>query len=154
MDAIAFLKQEHKTIEALFGRFERAPKKQKRARKKTMTKIVEELASHADLEEQIFYPIVHETTKEADPILKAMEEHDLVKGLMSELSKMEPEEDRFEAKSAVLLENSRHHIKEEERTLLPMIRRALKKGQLDELGSRLEEAKKAMRKPKDYLKTG
>ena len=35
-----------------------------------------------------------------------------------------------------------------------MLRRALKRPQLESLGERLEEGKKAVRKPKDYLNRG
>jgi hemerythrin-like domain-containing protein len=152
MDAIAILKKDHQEAESLFKEFERTPKKQKRSRKRIVKKIVEELSRHADLEEQIFYPAVQEATKKDAPVLKALEEHGLVKQLMQDLEKMEPEQERFEAKVVVLIAQIRAHVKEEERVLFPMVRQALKRPQLEQLGERLEEGKKALRKPTKYLK--
>lgn len=152
MDAIAVLKKDHQEAESLFKEFERSPKKQKRGRARIVKKILGELSGHADLEEQIFYPAVQEATKQDDPVFKAMEEHELVKKLMQELEKMEPDQERFEAKVGVLIAQVRAHVKEEERVLFPMVRRALKPPQLKDLGERLEEGKKAMRKPTTYLK--
>jgi hemerythrin-like domain-containing protein len=152
MDAIAVLKKDHQEAESLFKGFERTPKKQKRSRKRIAKKIVEELSRHADLEEQIFYPAVQEATKKDEQVFKALEEHELVKKLMEELEKMEPDQERFEAKVVVLIDQVRAHVKEEERVLFPMVRRALKPPQLKDLGERLEEGKKALRKPTTYLK--
>jgi hemerythrin-like domain-containing protein len=151
MDCITMLKKDHQKAESLFKEFERSPKSQKRARKRIVKNIVQELARHADLEEQIFYPAVKEATKKDGPVLQALEEHELVKQLLQDLEKMEPEQERFEAKVVVLISQIRAHVKEEERVLFPMVRRALKQPQLNELGERLEEGKKALRKPTKYL---
>src|SRR5437764_9056427 len=154
MDAIAVLKKDHQEAESLFKQFERAPKNRKKARKRIVKEIVEELSHHADLEEQIFYPAVQEATKKAEPVEEAFEEHELVKKLLKELMQMEPDQDRFDAKVAVLIAHTRAHVKKEERVLFPMLRRGLKRSQLDDLGTRLEEGKKALRKPRDYLNRG
>jgi len=151
MDAIAVLKKDHQEAESLFREFERTSKKQKRSRKGLVTKIVEELSRHADLEEQIFYPAVQEATKKDAPVLKALEEHELVKQLMQDLEKMDPDQERFDAKVALLIAQIRVHVKEEERVLFPMVRQALKRSQLEQLGERLDEGKKALRKPTRYL---
>jgi hemerythrin-like domain-containing protein len=151
MDCITMLKKDHQKAESLFKEFERSPKSQKRARRRIVKNIVQELARHADLEEQIFYPAVKEATKKDGPVLQALEEHELVKQLLQDLEKMEPEQERFEAKVVVLISQIRAHVKEEERVLFPMVRRALKQPQLNELGERLEEGKKALRKPTKYL---
>jgi len=152
MDAIQLLRKDHRAVEKLFKDFERTGPKAKHTRKRLVKKMVEELSLHAQLEEQLFYPAVQEATKESDPVLKAMEEHDLVKVLLEQLQTMSPEEDRFDAKVAVLMQNVREHVEEEEREIFPKLREALKRAQLEELGTRLEEGKKAIQSPKDYLK--
>ena len=40
-------------------------------------------------------------------------------GLIGELKKMKPSDDRYDAKVTVLAENVRHHIKEEESEMFP-----------------------------------
>ena len=53
-DAVALLKEDHRTVEDLFARFEKASgdgRKQELA-----TEICTELSIHAQIEEEIFYP--------------------------------------------------------------------------------------------------
>src|SRR5205814_1885008 len=76
-----------------------------------------------------------------DNVLESLEEHHIVKWVLSELERMQPTEERFEAKVTVLIENVRHHVKEEEGELFPKLRRALNRSQLDELGDALDTAK-------------
>lgn len=154
MDATQALKRDHRTIEALFKKFEQSGRSAKRRKKKLVEQIVEELSRHADIEEQVFYPAVRQATGDHELVFEALEEHDLVKPLLEGLQKMEPDEERFEAKVAVLMEAVRHHVKEEEREMLPAIRRALTKDQLEELGQRIVEGKKALKEPEDYLHPG
>jgi hemerythrin superfamily protein len=154
MDAIQLLKQDHRAVESLFKEFEQAGEKAQLKKKRLVKKMIEELSLHADLEEQVFYPAVQEAAKENELVLKAMEEHDLVKSLMQQLEKMSPEEDRFQPKVTVLIENVREHVKEEEGEMFPKLKEALKPAQLQELGHRMEEGKKAIQNPKDYLRLG
>lgn len=152
MDAISLLKRDHKKVESLFKEFEQAGKKAKSTRKRIVKKIVKELSLHAALEEQLFYPVVQEAAKANELALRAMEQHELVKVLLGQLDTMSPDEDRFQARVTVLIENVRAHVKEEETQMFPKIRNALTPDQLKRLGERLEEGKKAMGSPKDYLK--
>jgi hemerythrin superfamily protein len=152
MDVIAFLKKEHREIDTLFKKFDGTSERAKGQRKKLARKIVDELALHADIEEQLVYPVIEEHSRDKKPVLKAMEEHDVTKNLMQDLVKMDPEQDRFGPKVAVLMQTVRAHVKEEEKILFAALRKALKPIQLRELGKRVEEGKKAMRSPRDYLK--
>ena len=52
-----------------------------------------------------------------------------------------PTHERFYAKVTVLIENVRHHVKEEENDFFPMVRDALGRKALDDLGDALAEAK-------------
>ena len=152
MDALSLLKQDHQAVEGLFKDFERAGEKAKVKKKRIVKKIVKELALHAALEEQLFYPVVQDAAKENELALKAMEQHDVVNALLEQLDSMSPEEDRFKAKVTVLIETVREHVRQEEALMFPKIRKALTPDQRKALGERLEEGKKAMASPKDYLK--
>jgi len=55
---------------------------------------------------------------------------------------MKPGDERFKAKMTVLIENVRHHVKEEETGLFPEVRKAVGRKEMAELGAALEEAKK------------
>ena len=114
-------------------------------------KIIRELAIHAAVEEMLFYPAVRtaalkanvRTLKEAaDTVLESLEEHHVVKWTLSELEKMKPEDERYDAKVQVLMESVRHHVEEEQEELFPKARRLLGDDLLFELGDRIEKAKK------------
>jgi len=66
----------------------------------------------------------------------------VVKWTLSELEKMKPEDERYDAKVQVLMESVRHHVEEEEEELFPKARRLLGDDLLLELGDRIEKAKK------------
>ena len=143
MDAITLLKNDHKTVEALFKKFEKAGEKAYKTKRDVVDKIIEELSVHAAIEEQVFYPAVRESVpKEEDTVLESLEEHHVVKWVLSELEKMSPEDERFDAKVTVLIENVRHHIEEEETEMFPGVREALGRKQLGEIGAAMEKAKK------------
>jgi hemerythrin superfamily protein len=142
MDAITLLKQDHKAVEKLFKQFEKAtaPAQQR----KLARKVIEELSVHAAIEEMLFYPAVRERVpKQEDTVLEALEEHHVVKWVLSELDEMKPDHERFKAKMSVLIESVRHHVKEEESELFPEVRKGMKRKELAELGEALEKAKKA-----------
>jgi hemerythrin-like domain-containing protein len=153
MDAITLLKQDHKTVEGLFKKFEKAGENAHKTQEDLAAKIIEELSVHAAIEEQVFYPAIREAVPETeDEVLESLEEHHVAKWLLSELSKMSPEEERFRAKTTVLIESVRHHVEEEESELFPAVRKALGRKVLQEIGAALEEAKKgAPRNPKPTM---
>jgi hemerythrin superfamily protein len=143
MDAITLLKQDHKTIEGLFQKFEQAGPRADKTRRKVADKIIEELSVHAVIEEQVFYPVVREFVPDTeDTVLESLEEHHVAKWVASEVDGMPPDAERFKAKVTVLIENVRHHIEEEEEELFPDVRKALGRNQLQELGEAMKQAKK------------
>jgi hemerythrin superfamily protein len=143
MDAITLLKTDHKTVEKLFKAFEKAGDRAIQTKADTVKSIIKELSVHAAIEEQIFYPAVRTDVPDTnDEVLEALEEHHIVKWVLSELDSMTPDDERFDAKVTVLIENVRHHVEEEETELFPMVRKALGRKRLTELGDAMEAAKK------------
>jgi len=143
MDAVTLLRNDHKIVEGLFKKFEKAGPNAHKTRQDLVEKIVEELSIHAAIEEQTLYPAAREAMPDAsEQVLEALEEHHIVKWVLSELDGMDPHDERFQAKVTVLIENVRHHVKEEEGELFPELRRAMKRKELEELAQALEQAKK------------
>jgi hemerythrin superfamily protein len=142
MHALTMLKTDHRKVETLFTAFENADGKQKKA--SIVKQIITELSIHAAVEEQVFYPAVREAMRESDEdmILEALEEHHIVKWVLSELEKMTPDDERFDAKVKVLCENVTHHVKEEEQELFKKVRKAMNVKKLNELGAAMAAAKK------------
>ena len=111
-DAIALLKADHRSVEKLFRDFERSGATAHKTRRKLVDKMIAELSVHAAIEEQFFYPAARrEAPKLESDVLEAMEEHHVVKWLLSELQHAEPTDDRFAPKVTVLMENVRHHVR-------------------------------------------
>ena len=142
MDAITLLKNDHKTVEALFKRFEKAGDNALAEKRAVVDQIIEELAIHAAIEEQLFYPVTRATVPETEAIvLESLEEHHIVKWVLSELDSMDPQDERFDAKVTVLIENVRHHVKEEEQEYFPKVRDELGRNALEDLGDAMVSAK-------------
>lgn len=141
-DAIAVLKQDHHDVEALFKRFERAGDGARKQKRKLVDEIIVELSRHASIEEQVLYPWAREYIEAADDeVLEALEEHHVVKWLLGELEDLSPADERFDAKVTVMMENVRHHVKEEERDLFSDLRDVATRTELLELGDALRAAK-------------
>ena len=144
MDAITLLRNDHKTVEALFKRFEKAGDAAYVEKRAIVDRIIEELSVHASIEEQIFYPVTRSLVPGTeDIVLEILEEHHIVKWVLSELDGLDPRHERFDAKVTVLIENVRHHVEEEQEEYFPKVRAALTRTQLSEIGQALENAKRA-----------
>ena len=143
MDAITLLKDDHKTVESLFKRFEKAGEGALVEKRAIVDKIIEELSIHAAVEEQLFYPVTRATVPDTEDVaLESLEEHHIVKWVLSELEGMQPEDERFDAKVTVLIENVRHHVEEEEGEYFPKVRDELGRNALSDLGDAMAAAKR------------
>ena len=143
MDAITLLKNDHKTVEKLFKKFEKAGDDALATKQQVVASIIEELSVHAAIEEQVFYPAVREALPDLeDTVLEALEEHHIAKWTLWELANLSPDHERFDAKVTVLIESVRHHVEEEEGDLFPEVRKALGRKALGEVGDAMVEAKK------------
>ncbi len=148
-DAIVMLKDDHKEILRTFRDFEEAGEEAHKTKGRLVEKMIELLTVHTYIENEVMYPRVRELVPELeDDVLESYEEHHVADVLVVELSAMQPSDERFTAKTTVLIENVRHHIEEEEDEWFPKVREALGRKVLQELGADMAEArKKAPTKP-------
>ncbi|WP_030712555.1 hemerythrin domain-containing protein [Streptomyces sp. NRRL F-2580] len=143
MDGIVLLKEDHKTVEKLFKRFEKADESAHTEKREIADQVIAELTTHTWIEEKIFYPAAREAAPDAkDHVLESVEEHHVVLWMLSELKGLDPADERFDAKMSVLMENVRHHVEEEEKEWFPDVRKAMGRNRLKELGEEMEAAKK------------
>jgi hemerythrin-like domain-containing protein len=83
-----------------------------------------------------------------DDVLESYEEHHVADVLVLELASMKPSDERFDAKTTVLIESVEHHMAEEEDEWFPRVRDSLGRKQLQEIGAEMvEKRKKAPRRP-------
>src|SRR5262249_27309677 len=121
-----------------------------KARKTSLVgRIIEELTVHTYLENEVLYPEVRRLVPDLEQdILESYEEHHVADVLCLELSTMDASDERFDAKTTVLIESVTHHIGEEEGDWFPKVREALGRKQLQDLGQRMAEMRpKAPRSP-------
>jgi hemerythrin superfamily protein len=148
-DAIVLLKEDHKEMRRLFKEFQAAGDNAKKHKEQLVKGILEALTVHTYIENQVLYPYVREHVPDLeDDILESYEEHHVADVLCFELSTMKPDDERFTAKTTVLIESVTHHMDEEEQSWFPKVRVVLGRKQLQEIGARMVELKKtAPRKP-------
>jgi hemerythrin-like domain-containing protein len=150
-DAIVILKEDHKEIRRLFREFKQAGENATVTKGKIVDKILEALTVHTYLENEVMYPEVRKLLPDLeDDVLESYEEHHVADVLCAELAAMKPDDERFDAKTTVLIENVEHHIEEEEQEWFPEVREGLGRKQLQEIGARMQELRpKAPRRPSE-----
>ena len=148
-DAIVLLKQDHQQIRKAFREFEKAGEGAVKAKGQLVKRIIELLTVHTYIENEVMYPRVRELLPELeDDVLESYEEHHVADVLVSELFAMKPTDERFDAKTTVLIEMVTHHIEEEESEWFPQVRKGLGRKALQDVGAEMEKArKKAPKKP-------
>ena len=141
-DAIALLKADHRTVEALFEQYEGATGSAKK--QKIALQICLELTVHAQIEEEIFYPAC-EGKIEEDLLKEAYVEHDGAKVLIAEIEAGSPDDEYYDAKVKVLSEQIEHHVEEEEKRMEGMFSQARQAGlDMDALGEQLRARKEEL----------
>jgi hemerythrin-like domain-containing protein len=148
-DAIVLLKEDHKEIRRAFDRFESAGENAEKTKGKLVDQIIELLTVHTYIENEVMYPRVRALLPDLeDDVLESYEEHHVADLLVMELASMKPSDERFDAKTMVLIENVRHHIEEEEQEWFPQVREGLGRKKLQEIGAEMQQARKqAPRRP-------
>ena len=142
-DAIVLLKEDHKEIKRLFREFQKAGENAKARKGQLVQQILEALTVHTYLENEVMYPEVRKALPALeDDVLESYEEHHVADVLCMELAAMSPEDERFDAKTMVLIESVTHHIDEEEGEWFPQVREGLGRKELQELGARMQELRK------------
>jgi hemerythrin superfamily protein len=137
MDAIELLKQQHREVEELFEKFEKAGDGKGEVLMDLFARIADNLAAHATIEEKLFYPSVY-VGPTAEKLQEAVEEHLSAKRVIADLLDMDPLDAQFKAKVKVLQELVEHHVEEEEKDLFKSVKKLLKKEELATIGEQME----------------
>ena len=145
-DAIELLRKDHAAVKQAFKQFEKAKYKDPNAMREFVATICKDLVMHTKLEEEIFYPAVRAKIKD-DPLMnEALVEHNSAKTLIAEIEKLQGDDPMLKPSVTVLAEYVQHHVREEEREILPKAKR-LKldlAGLAEEMLKRKEELKTSL----------
>src|SRR4029450_13317745 len=133
----------HRRVRALFQAYQAAT--DSRTKRKLAEEACTELETHAQLEEQIFYPAVNEDSEEGPALVQeALQEHQQVKDLIAALREMGPDHHEFDATFRALMQNVEHHVEEEESQMFPLAEQELEE-ELNELKDEMQDLKKELR---------
>jgi len=150
-DAVEFLIGEHRALEALFARFEGLRgSNDGTAKEALVADVATELRVHAEIEEAVLYPAIRQALAEGDELAnESLHEHGEVKDGLAEIEGMSADDAHFEARVTTLINDVRHHVKEEEGDILPKLRLSLGERTLQALGEELMTAKRSRTSGRD-----
>lgn len=138
MNALDLLKKQHEEVSKLFKKYDKLGEDAAEEKQELFEQIADRLAAHTTIEEKFFYPSIKSEGTE-DIVRESLEEHLAAKRLIADLIDLEPDDEAFDAKMAVLREQIEHHVEEEEDDMFKKVRKECSKEQLEDLGLQMEE---------------
>jgi hemerythrin superfamily protein len=135
MKANELIQKQHRLVEDLFEQFEKA---RGASKSRIFEQIAKNLVAHDVIEREIFYPACEEAIEDDDILGESIVEHGVVEFCIFRAD-LNQGNDEFDKYVTVLKEVVEHHVKEEERSLLPKAKRAMEREQLETLGEQMEQ---------------
>ena len=136
LNALDLLVEQHDKVDRLIAELEAEDLEPER-KKFLFQELADNIAAHAAMEEQLFYPAVR-AAQTQEILLESTEEHLAIKRVLADLMHTDQGDERFDAKLSVLKEEIEHHAREEEEQILfPKLRRMMSAEQLAALGGEM-----------------
>jgi hemerythrin-like domain-containing protein len=147
MDAISFLREDHKMVLAMLDELERGPAERTpealAARKRQVTELVMAESAHEAVEEEYFWPSVQHWLEEGRALAApALQQEQDAKHVLQQLEELEPNAPEFENLVSRIIRDGRAHIAYEEREVWPIVQDRLARSELEEVGKKMARAKK------------
>ncbi|MEH3128728.1 MAG: hemerythrin domain-containing protein [Mycolicibacterium neoaurum] len=146
MDALTFLREDHKSVLGMLEVLDGAPSGEgaQRSGQETMvTNLVIAESQHEAIEEQYFWPVVREVLEDGDELAdRAVEQEQEGKQLLQQLEDGVPGEPEYQDALQKFVALGREHIAFEQDVVWPRFEAAVSHERLVELGEKLERAKK------------
>ncbi|GAA1990335.1 hemerythrin domain-containing protein [Kitasatospora viridis] len=137
-DAIVLLKQEHKELLRLFKAYHAADPGDRAGRADLAQHIVHDLTIHSYLVDEVLNPVVVELLHDpAHPAVLGFQDHRAIDRLCEEVADRGPADPGFEGGMAELLTAAVRQMEREERDWFPLLRAALRRKDLQDIGLRL-----------------
>ncbi len=136
-DPIGVLQTDHRTVERLFEATSQ------RLDEETVHQIVKELSIHDAIEKEYLYPTIAEAVPGGDVMAQhALEEHQQVAEMLLDIDKRGIDDPDVAGILDQLKRSVTQHVAEEEQQIFPAMQARLERGRLDDLGDKLQNAKK------------
>ena len=141
-DMVSVLVKDHQEIKEFFRELEAATDAQ--GRREAADKLTAEVARHSVAEEMYLYPAARKALPNGDELVdEELQEHAEVEQLLKSWEGMDGDDPGFMPTYHKIKDGLLHHIDEEEEAkLFPEMQRALSQEEQQELGEKIERAKK------------
>jgi hemerythrin superfamily protein len=123
MDVTKLLEADHRTVEQLFDKIEKADGDE---RTPLIDELTTALRAHMELEEAVVYPAMEPVTGHEN-VVEGNVEHDLARKGLEDVVRLGPDEPGFGAALDAVKAGIKHHVDEEEDDVFPKLRRDGKK---------------------------
>lgn len=144
MDAITFLRQDHKSVLGLFETLDGAPSgsgAEASGLETVVNNLVIAESQHEAIEEQFFWPAVRDAIGDG-LVDKAIEQEQAGKQLLQRLEDGHPGEADYHEALQEFIKAGREHIAYEQDVVWPQVELAISREELEKIGEKLEQAKK------------
>ena len=144
---ITMLKADHARLRKLLRELDETTERAVKGRAELVRVIERELKTHAQLEEELFYPTfkkLAEGTDAEDLFFEATEEHHVVDMVLPTLKACNPKSPEFAAKAKVLKELVEHHAGEEEKQMFAKARQIMDDEQMEALGELMQQRRETI----------
>jgi iron-sulfur cluster repair protein YtfE (RIC family) len=131
------LKADHEKVSGIFERIEETEEADLAMRQNWFARLRNELEIHAHLEESIFYPALKQAADTRDLVFEAIEEHQEVKVLITEIEGMAVDNDEWGDRIEDLKDAVEHHVEEEENEMFDKARDVLSQEEIEDLGRQM-----------------
>ncbi|MBV9522075.1 MAG: hemerythrin domain-containing protein, partial [Alphaproteobacteria bacterium] len=141
MDVAQLFKRDHARTNELFDKLSDTSDQAVKSRERLFGQLKTEIEAHAKVVEDQLYPILkkHRETKDLVPSVKERNE---VEKRLAELDQMPKEDEGFLKKVGELKKTVEQHLRDEERRMVPAIKKALEDDEFKELATSLNEGKR------------
>lgn len=146
MDALTFLRQDHKSVLGMLEVLDGAPSgtgSRISGLKTMVTNLVIAESQHEPIEEQFLWPLVRKTLEDGDALADAaVSQEQEGKKLLQELEDAKPGQPEYQRALQAFVKAGREHIEFEQEVVWPKLEAAVPREELEKIGQQLELAKK------------
>ncbi|MEA2484604.1 MAG: hypothetical protein QOC55_2551 [Thermoleophilaceae bacterium] len=146
MDAISFLRQDHKSVLGMLEVLEGAPSgtgSQLSGLDTMVANLIIAESQHEAIEEQWFWPAVRRALDDGDTLAdRAIQQEQDGKKLLQQLKDSKPGQPQYHEALQEFVTAGREHIEFEQKEVFPKFEAAVSREELEKIGRQLETAKK------------
>jgi hemerythrin superfamily protein len=146
MDVFDLLHEDHQNVSLIFKKIESIKSTEtEQTREQLFHELYTELSLHAEVEEEIVYPVFEHKQETSEIVEESLNEHEEIETLLFELKAMAPDDPKWLGRLGELQQKVEHHVQEEEGQLFPKARKLISQDEAEELGETVQTTKDELR---------